>query len=1122
MNNIISENIVYYNFSIGILFLIISYLLKLKKNSHIRFSSFIVFIFASYKLLEAFNMNSKIVGIVIEIQIFLIISLSIFLALYYLKPYLRRNIFIVFFLLFSLLYLFSKVFSVFLNNNFVFILSIFTIVNSSIPFFMKKINKKNPEKNIYLFFLLIALASTLRLIVDISVISLYSLLFISLGVFLYILQKIYNKKDNVFNKKIIWISFLSSIVILIIISVFIINISENIAENILIKDAKFKSREISKVLNDNLEIYMKGVRLLAEEDIIFDYLDEKKQEDYLKSNIIVDRYFDILKASVVYVMDKNGNTVVSSNRDSTTSILGYNYSFRNYFKTAMEGIITYYFAVGITTNERGFYTSFPFKKDGEIKGVAVIKKNLDIVESIIPDENPIFIVNDLGVILMSNNKEYVLKVIKELDEYDFNNIVDSRQFEGLKNTSLFSQINHKNVKLNGFTYYMEEANLKYANWKVIFLANNSLVTNYRNFSYIFIIILFVILLILFDFLRKEYSYIRSVIGSEKKYRTLFENSPNMIGLLDKKFRFLEMNRKFSWVSGLSQNDFSDIDLFTFWKNLDKNEIQHVKDKILSGKIFIREILFTPYDNNYDKQLLIMLSPIDNDNIIFIGVDITEERRMERELYEEQERIIVTINSIEEGVINTDKKGNILLINKIAQNIIKSKGDVSIGKNISICNIKLNNNEYNPILKVVTTEKNNKIIKNITIGPENIPIYMNIAPTFNNLGKVNGAVIAFRDIRVEKKIEEEMINLQKLESIGLFAAGIAHDFNNILTSVLGNISIVEKNFNKNEKIYQHLKNAENACMNAKELTMQLLTFAKRETPNKELINLKKAIKDTAEFSIRGTNNRLVLDIEDKLWNIEADIGKIKQVINNVIINSCQAMLDGGNVYLGATNQALFNEGGKSGNFVKISVKDTGNGIEKNDISRIFDPYFTTKKEGTGLGLASVLAIVKNHEGFIEVFSEKNQGTRFDIFLPAVIEGIIKEKNYENEILVKGKGRVVVMDDEQDVREVIKYMLEELGYEVEECEKGEELIAKYKAGLRFDFAVMDLTIKGGLGGVETMKELLHIDKNIKVIVASGYSQNDIAENYRKYGFSSIVNKPFTLNDLSEAIKAIKIVK
>ena len=1121
MAQIFSENVMYYYFFVGILFFLLSFLLKSHENNHIRFFSFIIFSISIYRILEAFNIDSKSLLSLRDFIVFTSINLNFYYVFYFQKTNIKRNIFIVFFVMFSFFYLISESFWNTISQNFIFITCVLILINMVLPFILKKVKKTGSDKYIYLFFILISIGSIFRLNVNISSIFIFYILFISSGLILLILKNISLKDSDNSKSNIIWIFFLSGIFILFLLSVFIINVSEKFAENKLKEDAAFKSREISKVLNDNLEIYIKGVRLLSEENAIIDFLEKKEEKEYTNSNNVVDRFLDVLEASLVYILDRNGDTVVSSNRDSINSILGENYSFRDYFKNAMEGVITYYFAVGVTTGERGFYTSFPIKSDGELKGVAVIKKNLDVVENVLPNENPVFIINHSGVILMSNSKKHILKTLNKIDEFEFNEIKKTRQFEGLQNVSVFNNRRNESVEFEGKNYYSNSTDLKYANWKVIFLVEDNLVSNYRNFSFVFIITLFLILIILFDFLRREYLYLKTVVGSEKKYRTLFENSPNMIGILDKKFRFLEINRKFSWVSGLTDGEFLGIDLFTFWKKIDENEKQNVKDKVLSGKIFIREIIFKPFDNNYDKQILVMISPIDNENIIFIGVDVTEERRMERELYEEQERIIVTINSIEEGVINTDKKGNILVINKIAQEITQLKGDISIGQNIRICNIRFNNNEYNPISKVLKSEKNLRISKYITVGPENIPVYLNVAPTFDNSGRVNGGVLAFRDIRNEKKIEEEMINLQKLESIGLFAAGIAHDFNNILTSVLGNISIVEKNINKDNKVYQNLKNSENACMNAKDLTMQLLTFAKREAPDKELVDLKKILRETAEFSVRGTNNRLVLDIEDRLWNIEAESGKIKQVINNVIVNACQAMSNGGTVYLGATNETLFELSGHSGNFVKISIKDTGVGIKKEDISRIYDPYFTTKKDGTGLGLASVLAIVKNHDGFIQVFSEKNEGTRFDIFLPASIDGELNQNNEEGEnILVSGKGKVLIMDDEEDVREVIGYMLEEMGYNIAACKKGEEVIERYRKGERYLFIIMDLTIKGGLGGVETMKELLEIDKDVKVIVASGYSHNIISEDFRKHGFSAVVSKPFTLNQLSDAIKSLEI--
>ncbi|MGH7892699.1 MAG: ATP-binding protein, partial [Thermodesulfobacteriota bacterium] len=305
------------------------------------------------------------------------------------------------------------------------------------------------------------------------------------------------------------------------------------------------------------------------------------------------------------------------------------------------------------------------------------------------------------------------------------------------------------------------------------------------------------------------------------------------------------------------------------------------------------------------------------------------------------------------------------------------------------------------------------------------------------------VIVSRDITDRKRFEEELFKAEKLESLGVLAGGIAHDFNNLLTVILGNISVSKMKLDPKDKIHGRLVEAENASFRARDLTSQLLTFSKGGAPVKEFLqSLGDLIVDTANFVVSGSKVKCEFEMDEDLWPVEVDEGQISQVIHNLIINSDQAMPDGGiikvsagNVELGANNEPRL----KEGRYLNITIEDTGIGMTKELMDKIFDPYFTTKQRGSGLGLATVYSIVRNHEGHIEVSSKIGAGTRFDLYIPAAkvkVRNIIDEQNIET-----GSGKILVMDDEQMVREVAGEMIIQMGYEVEYASDGREAVDRY---------------------------------------------------------------------------------
>jgi nitrogen-specific signal transduction histidine kinase/CheY-like chemotaxis protein len=384
-----------------------------------------------------------------------------------------------------------------------------------------------------------------------------------------------------------------------------------------------------------------------------------------------------------------------------------------------------------------------------------------------------------------------------------------------------------------------------------------------------------------------------------------------------------------------------------------------------------------------------------------------------------------------------------------------------------------------------------------------------------------------DITMRKRMEAELSKIQKLESIGIFAGGIAHDFNNILATLIGNIALAKDKEMSKDEIFKLLTEAEKASKRAQSLTKQLLTFAKGGAPVKETASIGEVVKESSHFVLSGSKSDCEFSIARDLWPVEADVGQISQVVNNIVINANQSMPEGGMIKIKAENLIIDSENQwklKLGRYIRISIKDAGIGIASKHFTKIFDPYFTTKQEGSGLGLSTSYSIIKNHGGHITVESKLGSGTTFHIYLPASENSApVKEESR----VMRGHGRILLMDDDAMLREIIGRMLIKFGYEPEFAEDGAEAIEMYnkakEAEKPYDAVIMDLTVPGGMGGKEAFQKLLVMDPEAKIIVSSGYSDDPILANFQEYGLKGVIPKPFELGALSkvlhEALKAKK---
>jgi CheY-like chemotaxis protein len=357
-----------------------------------------------------------------------------------------------------------------------------------------------------------------------------------------------------------------------------------------------------------------------------------------------------------------------------------------------------------------------------------------------------------------------------------------------------------------------------------------------------------------------------------------------------------------------------------------------------------------------------------------------------------------------------------------------------------------------------------------------------------------------------------------------AGGLAHDFNNLLTTILGNIFVTKLRMIPQDPLTQNLEQAEHACLRAKDLTQQLLTFAKGGAPIKSSVALGDLLRKSAIFALSGSSISCHFDIPNDLWPLDADANQLRQVIQNITINARQSMSQSGHFSIRVDNttlpaRSLLPSSALSpGNYVKISFEDQGTGVKDQELPYIFDPYFTTKPGASGLGLAAAHSIIQQHQGHISVYSEIGKGTTFTVYLPSSYSTV----NIDPQVIPKGRGRILVMDDEQSICRMVEDALTQFGYEVTAAHDGQAAIDLFSEALtsdeNFDVILLDLTIPGGMGGKETIQHLQRLDPHVKAIVTSGYSDDPIMSDFQAYGFQGILVKPYKIFDLAKTIESL----
>jgi|WetSurMetagenome_2_1015567.scaffolds.fasta_scaffold00008_34 PAS domain S-box-containing protein len=629
--------------------------------------------------------------------------------------------------------------------------------------------------------------------------------------------------------------------------------------------------------------------------------------------------------------------------------------------------------------------------------------------------------------------------------------------------------------------------------------------------------------------------------SEGKFRTLAETAGVGIFII-KNSKIVYVNSSIEKATGYSRDELLSMN---FWNIVHPDFRELVRERYrtrMNGERISAEYEFKYVKKNGESGWVVhnvgLIEIEGGPAVIGTLYDITERKRIAEALEAEKELLSVTMESIGDGVISIDVEGVVLSINRNAAVLAWSHAQDAIGRPLDDVFCFLDDVTREPRFGVVHAmiakygvRRFERTVTLRTMQSATRLVELSVSPIETENGIKLGMVLVFHDITEKRKLEAELQTARKLESLGVLAGGIAHDFNNILTGIITNLFMARTRVKEDNATYELLADAEKASFKASKLVKQLITFSKGGAPVKEVLHLRNSIEDSADFCLSGSNVQCQINIPPDLWTVEADKGQIDQVLNNLIINADQSMPSGGTITIAAENVTVsggapgpIGQGSQpmltEGRYVKVTVADEGPGISKENREKIFDPYFTTKPNGTGLGLTIAYSIIKNHKGMIAVDSPPGKGAVFSFYLPAAVEKKTPSQAVRGSTDSGPSLRVLVMDDDPSVRTVVSQLLKSAGYEVHCASTGEETIVAYEHAFAstspFNVVVMDLTIPGGMGGKETVEKILAIDPRARVVVSSGYSNDPVMANYRDYGFCGVIAKPFNIDDFLGVIR------
>ena len=615
---------------------------------------------------------------------------------------------------------------------------------------------------------------------------------------------------------------------------------------------------------------------------------------------------------------------------------------------------------------------------------------------------------------------------------------------------------------------------------------------------------------------------------EKLLQHIFDSSPDIIGFANLDGYFEKINDAVQKILGYSPAEFCGSPFLCFVHPDDQEKTRQALLSASHGKRLI-EIQNRYRCKNGDCKWIDwkVWATESQHPFIAVGRDITERQQLKQALTASEKRYEMIAASARDSIFIKDANRRYTFVNPAMARQLGMQAEALLGKTPE----QIFDARYAAVIKEVDdkTFRGETVdeIKSLEVAGQEYVFHTIQFPLEWKDGQVISISGIVRDITDQIKEQErknemdaQRLQIQKLEAIGTLAGGIAHDFNNLLGVILGYASYAQQLLNKEDPLFDILSNIQAGARQAENLTRQLLTFAKGGAPVKQPTDLNRLVEESARFATRGSKIRCAFEFSKESWPALVDPGQINQVIGNIVLNAVQAMADGGTIRI-RTDHVILEEGSRppleAGRYIAVVIQDNGTGIPDEVLPRIFDPYFSTRKNGSGLGLATAYSIIKKHGGHIGADSTIHQGTTVTLFLPASAEW--PEPIINEEAVHHGSGRILVMDDHTQILTMAGILLNDMGYQAAFASGGLQAIEMYRqaaqGGAPYDLVILDLTVPGGVGGAEALSELKKIDPDIKAVVSSGYANDPIMANYADYGFCGVLPKPYTKKDLSKLL-------
>jgi len=620
------------------------------------------------------------------------------------------------------------------------------------------------------------------------------------------------------------------------------------------------------------------------------------------------------------------------------------------------------------------------------------------------------------------------------------------------------------------------------------------------------------------------------------FKVLFNSMMEMVAIhelifdetgIPSDYIILDCNPAFTKITGLTREISCGTTASKLYKTGNPPYLSLYAEAAVSGKTIKFESFFEPMN----KYFSVTAVNIGKNKFATITEDITEKKNAETELVSSERRFREIVENINDAFFIHDFSGRILDCN---DNAVKLLG-YSRKELLKMFLYQIDNPENAGIIPErmkILSEEYALVFDSVHRKKYGSTIPVNISAKVVSREDCGVIHSFFRDITYKIKEEEERRifeihaqKVKKIESLGILAGGIAHDFNNLLTGLFGYIENARTHAGDKAKVDTNLVKAIAVFDRAKELTNQLLTFSKAGLPRTNTIDVRTMLQKTVKFMTSGTSINVVFDFAKELRNCDLDENQIIQAIDNLVLNARQAMSGGGTLRVAALNTnkkagaPSVLEDGKE--YVEIVISDTGPGIPADKLPNIFDPYFSAKKHGSGLGLSTAFSIIKRHKGFIEVESDNKKGTSMHIYLPAT-DRVVQKPGEITRIKIAGTGKILILDDELFILELLKGILNELGYKVDTFEKAEDALGVFEKSVstnaRYDIVILDLTIPGGLGGKEVVKRFKELDPAVLAVASSGYSDNEIMVRPKDFGFDASLAKPYSLEDLLKTLQEV----